>query len=70
MLATTRTPPAECIAMWRECERFTEACRPAIDAMAAELLRRGELEGTVGAGIAVAAMAGAGVPEAPVWARR
>lgn len=59
---------AECIGIWRDCERFAEACRPAIDAMAAALLERGELGYAEAAGIAAAAMTGKPDPVIPQWA--
>ena len=41
LVRQTRPSAAECISMWRDCERFMSECRPAIDAVAAELLVRG-----------------------------
>jgi hypothetical protein len=44
--------------LWRDCERFVESCRPAIDAVAAAVLERGELTCAEVSEIATAAMAG------------
>jgi hypothetical protein len=64
-------PPAgQIIAMWRECEAFTAGCRPASDALAAELLSRSEVDGADASRIAAAAMSGHPVPVPPAWAQR
>ena len=68
LIAATRPPPAECIGLWRDCEGFAAACRPAIDAVAAELLARTEL-GYADASEIAAAMAGKPPPTIPKWAR-
>jgi len=69
LIAATRPPPAECIGLWRDCEGFAAACRPAIDAVAAELLVLTELGYADASEIAAAAMAGMPPPAIPEWAR-
>ena len=69
LIAATRPPPAECIGLWRDCEGFAAACRPAIDAVATELLAVPELGYADASEIAAAAMAGKPPPTIPEWAR-
>ena len=63
-------PTSESIRIWRDSERFAAECRPAIDALAAALLARGELNYDEAAEIAVKAMVGKPAPVIPEWARR
>ena len=62
-----RMPPEWCVHIWRGCEDYTAACRPAISAVADVLLERRELTYAEVGGIAGAAMAGRPVPPVP-WA--
>lgn len=59
---------ARCIALWRGSEAFAASCRPAIDAVAAALLERGELNYAEVNEIATTAMADHPAPEVPEWA--
>jgi hypothetical protein len=68
--AAQGAPPAYCIAQWRDWERFAESCRPAIDALAKELLARGELPYDEACQIAAAAMEGKPPPVIPAQAAR
>jgi hypothetical protein len=70
LVAREHHPPALIVSMWRECEAYTAACRPAIDALAAQLLGGSDIDGADASRIAAAAMAGKPVQEAPDWARR
>lgn len=68
-IAASHMPTRECIEMWRGCETFTAVCRPAIDAVAAELLAREGIDYAAAAPIAEAAMAGRPAPLIPEWAQ-
>lgn len=60
-----REPAAVIIGMWRQAEQFVAECRPAIDALAAQLLERGSLTYLEACSIADAAMAGLPKPAVP-----
>ena len=62
-------PAREAIRIWRDSEEFAAECRPAIDALAAALLARGELSYAEAAEIAAAGMSGKPAPVIPEWAR-
>lgn len=63
-----RWPAGRCIRLWRGSETFAASCRPAIDAVAAALLKRGELSYAEVSKIATAAMADNPAPIIPEWA--
>ena len=59
----------EIIRIWREAERFVRELCPAIDALAAAVLARGELSYAEASDIAAAAMEGRPVPVLAEWLR-
>jgi hypothetical protein len=56
------------IGFYRDAERYTAACRPAIDAVASALAERGQLDYAEVRDLAAAAMAGQPDPVVPTWA--
>lgn len=69
MLGPTVSPPHVIIRLWREAEQFAAQLRPAINAVAAAVLDRGELAGAEVFSLADAAMAGRPRPQVPGLAR-
>jgi len=57
----------EVIRLWRDCEQLTAALRPAIDALAENVLERGELRYPEASETAAEAMAGLAMPTLPHW---
>lgn len=57
----------EVIRLWREAEWFAKELRPAIDALAAAVIARGELSYAEASRVATAAMAGRPVPVLAEW---
>ncbi|HEY2552434.1 MAG TPA: hypothetical protein VGI64_17845 [Streptosporangiaceae bacterium] len=69
LMDAQRWPPALRIQRWRDSERFAASARPAIDALAAELLACGQITGDEAHRICAAAMPGKPAPDVPGWAR-
>src|SRR5579859_3987603 len=69
-LPTVENGRTECVRLWRDSERFMEACRPAIDAIASALLASGRLSYDEVAKLAAAAMKDSPDPAIPWWAPR
>ena len=60
-------PAAEIIGVWRDCERYVAACRGAIEAVAAELLRVRKLTYFATGHIAAKAAGSGPLPPVPGW---
>jgi hypothetical protein len=66
--ASENWPAARCIALWRDSETFAASCRPAIDAVAEDLVKRRALGNTEVSEIATTAMLDHPAPALPRWA--